>query len=83
MIAANSNIAAAVVALLVKKGGKLRLRKSELAEMGELMLTIEANPNNPDVLHFGTMPKADYEAIQAASAILAATEAPEKGSDAK
>lgn len=70
MIAANANIAAAVVALLVQKGGTLRLRKSELATMGDLVLTITPNPNNPDVLHFGTMLKSSYEAAMAAAALV-------------
>jgi hypothetical protein len=65
LISANSNIAAAVVALLIKKGGTLRLRKSELAEVGDLVLTIQANPDNPDVMHFGTITKTEYETAQA------------------
>jgi hypothetical protein len=65
MIPVNVNISAAVVALMVKKGGTLRLLKSELAEVGDLMLTVNANPTNPDVLHIGIMARVDYEAAQA------------------
>jgi predicted component of type VI protein secretion system len=83
MIAANSNIAAAVVALLVKKGGTLRLRKSELAEVGDLVITVQLNPENPEVLHFGIAPKAEYEAMMAVAALLQTPPAKEPDASGK
>jgi hypothetical protein len=52
-------IAAAVVALMIKKGGTLRLNKSELAEMRDYVLTLADSPNNPNVLHIGAITREE------------------------
>lgn len=70
MIPANSNIAAAALALMIKKGGILRLRKSEIASVGDLVVTANINPDNPDVLHFGVVTQAEYTAAMAVLARL-------------
>lgn len=52
-------IAAAVVALLVKKGGDLRLSKRELAEMEDYVVTVNHSQHNPDVVHIGVISRAE------------------------
>jgi hypothetical protein len=62
MIPAKSSIAAAALALMIKKGGVLRLRKSELAEVSDLVVTANINPSNSDIIHFGTVTQAEAAA---------------------
>ena len=54
-------IAAAIVALMVTKGGTLRLRKSELAKMEDYVVTVQPSPSNPDVVHIGVMTRAEMQ----------------------
>lgn len=57
-----NSMAALALKLMIKKGGTLRLRVSELTEMAGHVLTIMPNPQNRDVIHLGIMTKEESAA---------------------
>lgn len=57
-----NSIAALALKLMIKKGGTLRLRVSELNEMAGYVMTMLPNPENRDVIHLGILTKEESDA---------------------
>lgn len=57
------NPAAQALALMVQKGGTLRLRAAELAPMNNFALLVEASPSNPEVMHIKTVTRDEVRRI--------------------
>lgn len=65
------SVATLALKLMIKKGGTLRLRTSELESVADYVMTIAPNPDNPGVMHLGIMTRQEAEArIVAAIAAL-------------
>jgi hypothetical protein len=79
------NPAAQALALMIQKGGTLRLRRAELEPMQHFALSVEPSPKNPEVLHFKVVTQEDVRAMMLAqiatakAAVEAATEKEDTG----
>lgn len=58
-----NNPAAQALALMIQKGGTLRLRAAELAPMNNFALLVEASEKNPEVMHIKTVTRDEAKAI--------------------
>lgn len=63
------NPAAAALALMIQKGGTIRLRRAELDPMNQFALSVEPNEKNPEVLHFKVVTQYEARQIMVAKAI--------------
>lgn len=66
--------AAAALALMIQKGGTIRLRSAELEPMSQFALVVEPAPKNPHVLHFKTATQDEVREILLAQVAEAAKE---------
>lgn len=62
------NPAAAALALMIQKGGTLRLRQAELVPMNQFALVVEPSPKNQEILHFKTATQDEVRQILLAQA---------------
>lgn len=82
------NPAAAALALMIQKGGTIRLRQAELAPMNQFALLIEPNPKNAEILHFKTVTQEQVREmmlaeVAVAKAVASAAAAEKEGTEPK